>query len=350
MKNILFLLTAALLLFLCTNLGAQTPELAKDSKGNYGFKLGDKWIIKAQYQDAKAFSDGLAAVNQNGLWGFIDTNGKYILKLAYKDVRSFQYGKALVLENGTRWQYINKKGETVFSCSGYDECHDFYKNIAFVKNFTGYSLINDRGETILKYIEKFGAWENDLCKIIIKEFARTTTEYAYINDKGEIIGIRSLIDFDLQKAPCLVSKKDEKNTDNIVYTLLDKDGKLLTDWYGLLESAGDGYYWFGTQFTRFMDTTKVYRGILSMNKKLFEVTAESYYSKGFLSPDIAYLFNYNNYYYYHIPSGKSIKCENLLQPVPNGYIAQINGLFGIVDKSLTIIQAPQFEKLVVLKK
>jgi WG containing repeat len=58
-------------------------------------------VIRAQYADAKSFSEGLAAVaiNSSGdqkKWGFIDRQGEWIIKPQFQSANSFDGGLAAV--------------------------------------------------------------------------------------------------------------------------------------------------------------------------------------------------------------------------------------------------------------
>lgn len=68
--------------------------------------------IPADYEDAKDFSCGLAAVKKGGLWGFINEKGDFAIPGEYSDAYSFRDNIAPVCKNGA-WGIINKKGETV---------------------------------------------------------------------------------------------------------------------------------------------------------------------------------------------------------------------------------------------
>lgn len=52
------------------------------------------------YDNALYFSEGLAAVKQNGKYSFIDKTGKVIIPLEYDDANSFSKNLAKVTKNG----------------------------------------------------------------------------------------------------------------------------------------------------------------------------------------------------------------------------------------------------------
>jgi hypothetical protein len=76
------------------------------------------WAIKAQFDEARDFSEGLAAVNQGGKchmggkWGYIDKDGKVAIPLQYDFASQFENGHACVKEAGT-WKLIDAKGNGV---------------------------------------------------------------------------------------------------------------------------------------------------------------------------------------------------------------------------------------------
>ena len=79
------------------------PPQAIDKTGN---PISD---LKGGY-----FVEGLAPVEDNGLWGFIDLNGTIIIPCEYDDVTYFNDGLAMVKQN-EMWHCIDKTGNIVFS-------------------------------------------------------------------------------------------------------------------------------------------------------------------------------------------------------------------------------------------
>lgn len=53
-------------------------------------------IITPIYDNARSFSGGLAAVQKDGKWGYIDTDGKTIIDFKYDSASSFRENKAIV--------------------------------------------------------------------------------------------------------------------------------------------------------------------------------------------------------------------------------------------------------------
>ncbi|HEV3260193.1 MAG TPA: WG repeat-containing protein [Gemmataceae bacterium] len=90
------------------------------------FDRRGKVVIEPQFGDARAFSEGLAAVNvgakyvpefphphlQGGEWGFIDKAGRLVIPARFDSVEDFSEGLSLVWAN-SKMSYIDKKGKAV---------------------------------------------------------------------------------------------------------------------------------------------------------------------------------------------------------------------------------------------
>jgi len=89
---------------------------SKEEPYGYGFldRSGNE-IIPPIYEEAQAFSEGLAAVRVGGLWGYIDTGGRMVIPAVYGKARPFSEGLAAVQTDtgyySSHWGYINKQGE-----------------------------------------------------------------------------------------------------------------------------------------------------------------------------------------------------------------------------------------------
>lgn len=66
-----------------------------------------------RYGNARDFSEGLAAVQKDGLWGFIDTNGDVAIEFQYSVAGDFHEGRAAVSNQQSNLFYIDKTGTRV---------------------------------------------------------------------------------------------------------------------------------------------------------------------------------------------------------------------------------------------
>jgi len=78
------------------------------SKWGYVDMLGNK-AIPFRYENARKFSEGLAAVMLDGKWGYIDKTGKEVIPFKYETALPFQESLASVILNG-QVMSINKTG------------------------------------------------------------------------------------------------------------------------------------------------------------------------------------------------------------------------------------------------
>ncbi len=66
-----------------------------------------------QYSDAAPFSEGLAATEMNGKWGYVDRTGKTVVEPQFDYTYGFHGGLAMVLIDD-KFGYINPKGEYIW--------------------------------------------------------------------------------------------------------------------------------------------------------------------------------------------------------------------------------------------
>ncbi len=69
-------------------------------------------VIPCQYDNARSFSEGLAAVEKDGRWGFIDKEGNEVIPFIYDYALSFNEGLAPVMLDH-KMGYIDKTGDVV---------------------------------------------------------------------------------------------------------------------------------------------------------------------------------------------------------------------------------------------
>ena len=99
-----------------TNLRKQNPiRLAPVmiDNGLWGYiNQEGKIVIKPQFSPAEDFSEGLACVATGGQWGYINQEGKFVIKPQFGNANSFSEGLAYAATRDKRG-YINKEGKFV---------------------------------------------------------------------------------------------------------------------------------------------------------------------------------------------------------------------------------------------
>ena len=126
-------------------------NLYKDSRGKFCYvnKTG-KIVIPGRWDDAKDFSEGLAAVkDSNGKWGFIEKTGKLIIPYSWYGAERFKEDLGGVKDSNDKWGFINKKDEIVIPCRW--ENVDFYSEglAAVMDSNKKWGFINKTGKLVV---------------------------------------------------------------------------------------------------------------------------------------------------------------------------------------------------------
>ena len=102
-----------------------------------------KEVIPRKYDFADDFSDGIARVELNEKFGFIDKTDREVIPLKYDCAYNFSDGLASVLIND-KWGFIDKTGREAIPCN-YDYVWDFQGGLARVKLNGKWGFIDKHG-------------------------------------------------------------------------------------------------------------------------------------------------------------------------------------------------------------
>ena len=150
-----------------------------DKKRGYYNSYTGKIVIPAQYRRAWVFSEGLAAVQKNGMIGFINRKGEVVIPFKYpyhgNPLSSFVFenGHCIVADTTGKCGVINRKGEWII--------HPKYDNIDAYEEYVIASSAGVRKQ--LTYEEKT---INSFVVDNIKALTFTEKE-RYENKDGEIV-------------------------------------------------------------------------------------------------------------------------------------------------------------------
>lgn len=175
--------------------GAQLARVSRNSRIGFINRNG-KVVIPFDFENAKVFSNGLAAVMMLDKHGFIDMTGKLIIPAIYEDAKYFGNGLAPIKKNG-KYGFINRKGEIVIPCI-YQDANSFHNNRAAVqlveyqnnkKNEAGkWGFINTKGKLVIpntySKVEHFKF--NGTAKVSVY-LNNDTTDVYYIDKDGNRI-------------------------------------------------------------------------------------------------------------------------------------------------------------------
>ena len=116
--------------------------------GKYGFiNQQGKEVIPCQYDFASSFSEGLAYVEKEGKYGFVDQTGKEVIPCHYNDADDFREGFARVRKSN-QYGFVDQTGEEIIPCQ-YDEASSFKEGFARVKKGNLYGFINQQGIEVI---------------------------------------------------------------------------------------------------------------------------------------------------------------------------------------------------------
>jgi hypothetical protein len=114
-----------------------------DQKIGFIDKTG-KVVVNPQFENARPFLEGLAAVCQDKNWGFIDKTGKIVINPQFEEVGDFTGGKA-VFSNGKQMGYIDTKGGYVINPQ-FDAAGAFSEGLALIQSGKQVGYINEKGK------------------------------------------------------------------------------------------------------------------------------------------------------------------------------------------------------------
>jgi hypothetical protein len=132
------------------------------------------------YDHVWDFSEGMAAIHQDGKWGFIDRTGNLVIPAIYDEIQSFSEGMAAARisdHQDGKWGFIDKAGNVVIPFI-YDGAGSFSEGLAAVR------VIDDRNAGKLGFIDKTG----DLVIPMIYDSALSFSEgLAAVGSGGELV-------------------------------------------------------------------------------------------------------------------------------------------------------------------
>jgi WG containing repeat len=164
-------------------------------------KVG-KFSIPMEFAEVRSFYENLAAVRlpptQNGPWGFIGQNGKFVFldqTGEIEDLRSYHEGLAAVRIKD-KWGFMDKRQRARIKPI-YDEVRDFVDGRAAVRRGADWGYIDITGKEVVWGFD--GAWDFDIAARTGLEgnkdkklstslgLIRLGDAYGYVNRSGDIV-------------------------------------------------------------------------------------------------------------------------------------------------------------------
>lgn len=181
--------------------------------GLYGIILEDGTVIKPMSSSPIEFSNNYGIIRVDGKNTYIDKTGKRISSELFDDAYAFSDGMARVQMN-SKYSYINASGKRM--SKEYIDAYDFSEGYACVKDGQDYRYIDKNGNYVFGEDAKFTwakSFQNGLAAVDNKK-------WGYINTDGKLV-IEFQFDganyFDKELAPVKIGDK---------FGFIDKTGKI----------------------------------------------------------------------------------------------------------------------------
>ena len=206
-------------------------------KNKYGYQKGNELVIKAKYDNASEFSEGLARVGKANKYGFVTEDGKEIVPIQFSAASNFSYGFAAVKLDEGNCYFIDKTGKKLDD-QVYSDARAFNEGLAPVqaKDSYLYGFIDTKGNTVIEPKFNNVSWFYEGLAAVCKNVGGAK-RYAYINKDG-----KAITDFVFEEA------KDFQNgvarvKSNGKFGLIDKFGAPITEcvYDYISDFANDGY-------------------------------------------------------------------------------------------------------------
>ena len=221
---------------------AWIPMQDGDGYGFYDTKT-EEYVIKGQYEEAGDFSEGWAAVKQNGKWMFIDSMNQVVLEIPFEIIVNYHPLSGEVLPSGFSnglcrvWEnelagFINKKGKVTIPIQ-YKRVGRFYEGLA-VYSIEDPNADEPEWETISGILNTDG-------KVVVKAkydwvcdyengFSRVMHEnkIGFFNRKGKLMfPLREAMAWSFSEGLAFMCDVDEDGEMNYEYYVVDTTGKVV---------------------------------------------------------------------------------------------------------------------------
>ena len=269
--------------------------------------------FSSKYDKVREFSEGLAVVELDGLYGIIDKNGKEIVPALYQEIKDFSEGLAVVKLND-KYGFINRAGKLVIPLK-YNSAESFSNGKAYVKYANKNMYISVAG----KEYEQIGDFSEGLAVV------ESDGKYGFIDKTGkEVIPLKYDDAEEFYKGTAIITWKEKKG-------LIDRMGRGLTapKYNRLYRKYGDYDFMEGVIYHSGMIIGTDYYYI-SLKGKEYDYIER--YQKGYSN-----LYRARNKYKYGLIDKEgnemtAIKYDKLFDEFEDGLLGvKLNGKYGAID-------------------
>ena len=172
--------------------GASITDMRRFSEGFAATEINGKWgyinekgflAIDPQFSQAEPFSDGLAPVRLNEMWGIINTKGKYLLIPTHEGLGRYSQGLMAYLDNG-KWGFISPPHKIAIPAQ-FDEVRPFNEGLAAARIDNHWGYIDKKGHFVIN--PRFTYAGNFSYGMAPVSETNVSGSYGYINAKGSYV-------------------------------------------------------------------------------------------------------------------------------------------------------------------
>lgn len=205
-------------------------------KNKYGYEKAGVLVVKAKYDQASEFCEGLARVGKENKYGFVAEDGKEVVPAQYVAASNYSYGRAAVKESEGVCYFIDKSGKKVGET--FADTRAYNEGLAPVQSTENYlyGFLDTKGNMVIDPAYSAVSWFYEGLAAVAKTEGGQK-RYGYINKNGQAV---TAFEYEAAKdfkngVACV--KKDGK------FGLVDKFGAPITEcvYDYISDFANDGY-------------------------------------------------------------------------------------------------------------
>ncbi len=121
-------------------------------------------VVKEEDKDVDLqYHNSLLRVFNSGRYGYVDKTGKMIIPFQYEDAKDFSEGLAAAKKIFSKYAYINSKGDVIIPAQ-FTKAGNFSEGLAYASVFDGrgkYGYINKKGERVIPFNYTFAGDFNE---------------------------------------------------------------------------------------------------------------------------------------------------------------------------------------------
>ncbi|MCA1816762.1 MAG: WG repeat-containing protein [Acidobacteria bacterium] len=181
--------------------------LVRSKQGTFFLDRAGKKLATPEIDDyqARSFSEGLAAVQINGKWGYVDRTGKLVIPAQFKDALEFSEGLAAVRlpvddahavtcplqnpgdtsTNPNLYGYVDRAGRLVIPPQ-FEYAKPFSEGLAAVSNCSKPAFIDETGAVVLSVpFDEANAFAGGLASVLRYEMGGA--RIGYVDRAGKVV-------------------------------------------------------------------------------------------------------------------------------------------------------------------